>query len=657
MKRLFWMLPILILIIGLAVFSAVSAQSTRTARVPTARLAWSPDGTMIAAAYDNAVHILKADTLESLNVLPEVKDEYPNFAWSPDGTRIALINDFSVEVWSKPWELTAQELISYCYCFAHLDFESQKTRDSLDAFAWSPDGNYIVSAAKDITLIPYPDYTLVETKKFLDIWRANTGELLKQIKHDRVAIDYPVLKLAWNTNGKIAGSNLWEVYVWDEATGEETERFELSAVVDVDKFRIESLSWNMDGSALALAMTDGTTRIRDLSQPIRFEPSWSKTYYGDIVMRGHVRDVLSARWHPSGSMLATGSVDGSVIIWDVGRAEPIKRIDLGTTVQILSIDWSPDGTKLAYGRDGQGSIQIIEAPDLPAPTFTPTTTNTPPPLPPTATPTPTLPPGAVCTVTTRFGINLRGGPAEGYGTVGSQPAGAQLEADGWYTFGGFLWWRLTTGEWVREDLVIESQYCRQFPPIPEQDLPPLPTASYTPSATSLGIATCELTALQAVRLRGGPGADFDQVGGSVADSVLAAYGKAQGTDGMTWWRLIDGAWVREDFVSEADACAALPVINPSDPVLQFSITPAATSAAPGTTCTATTDLGINLRGGPGANYDKVGSRPAGDTLELNAQFKSEDTFIWWRLTTGEWIREDLVTESPDCDNLPVLDTP
>jgi hypothetical protein len=64
--------------------------------------------------------------------------------------------------------------------------------------------------------------------------------------------------------------------------------------------------------------------------------------------------------------------------------------------------------------------------------------------------------------------------------------------------------------------------------------------------------------------------------------------------------------------------------------------------------------GANLRAGASAETEKVGSAAVGAVLTANAQqFSASDGFRWWRLTSGEWIREDFVREDPNCDFLPI----
>lgn len=68
-------------------------------------------------------------------------------------------------------------------------------------------------------------------------------------------------------------------------------------------------------------------------------------------------------------------------------------------------------------------------------------------------------------------------------------------------------------------------------------------------------------------------------------------------------------------------------------------------------CGVTTNQAINLRAGPGTNFDLAGQITADDILSVDGQFLAPDGFVWWRLTTENWVRSDLVDEIGSCEDL------
>lgn len=95
------------------------------------------------------------------------------------------------------------------------------------------------------------------------------------------------------------------------------------------------------------------------------------------------------------------------------------------------------------------------------------------------------------------------------------------------------------------------------------------------------------------------------------------------------------------------------------PTITPTPTPSATPRPASETgvCVLTVITGANLRSGAGVSFERVGSAAVGFTLEADAQqYNSAELFTWWRLTTGEWIREDFTTESIECESLPEAET-
>ncbi len=70
------------------------------------------------------------------------------------------------------------------------------------------------------------------------------------------------------------------------------------------------------------------------------------------------------------------------------------------------------------------------------------------------------------------------------------------------------------------------------------------------------------------------------------------------------------------------------------------------------TCTMIANGNANLRSGPGTNFDFDGTTSTGAELTAIGQNVPNDKFTWWRLDSGAWVREDLVTAAAECTRLP-----
>lgn len=77
-------------------------------------------------------------------------------------------------------------------------------------------------------------------------------------------------------------------------------------------------------------------------------------------------------------------------------------------------------------------------------------------------------------------------------------------------------------------------------------------------------------------------------------------------------------------------------------------------------CILTTRGDVNIRSGPGLNYQQIASRAGeGNLLAANGQFGNIAVVQehWWQLLDGFWIRNDQVSESEGCPSLPAIAVP
>jgi len=97
-------------------------------------------------------------------------------------------------------------------------------------------------------------------------------------------------------------------------------------------------------------------------------------------------------------------------------------------------------------------------------------------------------------------------------------------------------------------------------------------------------------------------------------------------------------------LSAGEAAAANPSAN-TEP-------PAESGAASGGACTVSAGGSINQRSGPGTSFAVSGTLAPGSSANVDGQTTGADGFIWYRLTSGVWVRGDLVTSTGDCSAVP-----
>ncbi|MGH2655199.1 MAG: protein kinase domain-containing protein [Actinomycetota bacterium] len=138
---------------------------------------------------------------------------------------------------------------------------------------------------------------------------------------------------------------------------------------------------------------------------------WDATTGREILsLEGHTGDVLGLAWSADGSLLATGSTDGTARIWDATTGTQL-RVLAGHTGLVAMVAFSPDGTRLVTG-GGDGTARVWD-------------------------------------VTPEGGSEVFGGAEpEIINSVAFSPDGSSVLTTGWPPGGGWLW-DSSTGDRIR----------------------------------------------------------------------------------------------------------------------------------------------------------------------------------------------------------------
>ncbi len=210
-----------------------------------------------------------------------------------------------------------------------------------NSVALSRDGSLVAAGSRD-----YQGY--------VTLWQ--TGALYAE--HVLEGHEDSVISTAFSPDGKLlaSGTNSGDgkVRLWQTDTGALTQTL-------LGYGAIQALTFSADGSLLAAAVADGSTRIwqvRDgtLQQQLRQEET----------------AVTALTFSPDGELLITGLANGRLQIWQVADGALIHELETDTAV-IHSITLAPDGTLLAVanangtifiwqlGQGGKVPILLLEA--------------------------------------------------------------------------------------------------------------------------------------------------------------------------------------------------------------------------------------------------------------------------------------------------------
>ena len=112
---------------------------------------------------------------------------------------------------------------------------------------------------------------------------------------------------------------------------------------------VNSVSFSSEGTLLASGSFDNAIRLWDVAR--RQETA---------TLGGHTSWVWSVSLSPDGGLLASGSSDGTIRLWDLETRQIIVLTgSTSTFAAVLSVVFSPDGTLLASGADGpDGTIRL-----------------------------------------------------------------------------------------------------------------------------------------------------------------------------------------------------------------------------------------------------------------------------------------------------------
>jgi WD40 repeat protein/beta-lactamase regulating signal transducer with metallopeptidase domain len=284
------------------------------ARTRLQSMAVSSDGKWLAAGggdpqngETDPIYLWDLPARKLAATLKEHKGSVLGLAFSPDSKSLASAGnqDRTVIQWDVATGKVRHKMVGH--------------PQSVAAVAYSPDGKVLASAGYDQTAF---------------LWDAGNGEQLAQMQ----APGQGLRAVAFSADSKTLLAGGWGLQVrrWDAASHEEQEAVDLQSHKVVP---ITTMACAPDGRTIALALDEGGVQLLS-----------GQT--GEVVHTLKAQDeddvVTCLAFSPDGKMLAAGSPDKLVRLWEVATGKLRATLD-GHKSWIYCVAFSPDGKTLASG--------------------------------------------------------------------------------------------------------------------------------------------------------------------------------------------------------------------------------------------------------------------------------------------------------------------
>jgi WD40 repeat protein len=246
----------------------------------------------------------------SLNAYSAVLSNVNALAFCSEGQILASTYD---DKNIKLWDLNTKKVI------ANLSGH----RQAVKSVAFSPDGKILATASDD---------------KTIKLWQINTlKEICTLLGHS-----HAVKSVAFSPDGQILASGSWDktVKLWDVNTGAQI------CSLAGHQLKVNSVAFSPQGGILASASYDRTIRLWQIGSEREFKNCPCYTLLGTL--SGHAWAVLTVAFSPDGKILATGSDDNTIKLWEVNTGQLISTL-LGHSWSVVAVAFTADGETLISG--------------------------------------------------------------------------------------------------------------------------------------------------------------------------------------------------------------------------------------------------------------------------------------------------------------------
>ncbi|QOJ28028.1 MAG: caspase family protein [Ignavibacteriales bacterium] len=259
----------------------------------TGALDIAPSGThLLAGTYSRGVVEYVTGRPDSFFIYNGPEATVSDVGYSPDGSLITAVGADSIL-----WQWNAEKEEAHVFVYA--------PRGYYESFAFSPDGKYLAAGNRDSTIT---------------LWHFDSVSTEKILPGQKLTSD-----IVFSSDSRMFATTSVDgsVKIWETATGGV-----ITTLYDNDTYQ-RQLAWSGDKQHMAFGNLDRNLFLANVTSGETEE------------LKGHESWIEGVAFMKGDSLLASGSMDGTVIIWDVYTKEKLVQL-----VPLDSADWvalMPDG--------------------------------------------------------------------------------------------------------------------------------------------------------------------------------------------------------------------------------------------------------------------------------------------------------------------------
>jgi WD40 repeat protein len=293
--------------------------------------------------------------VKEVQVLAPVEQVYT----TPDLSRMAVASGTTVELWDlrrgkRLWEqkdhprkvhalaVSPNKEVVAVGCYKHVvlrngqtgaDDKTLKGHDSdVDCLSFSPDGKYLATGSSS-------DGTV-------RVWDVGKGE---QVWLARNASSRRYLRVRYLPNGKLAAWNMFFLLVWD-APHTKPEKPEVKIQ------RPETVYWGKPRIGWVFSHDCKRLAFGGHEHVDLYDVATGKE---EATLNGHTEEVTDLAFSRDGKWLASGSWDGTAIVWDLATPPKEHGVQKGLKGHVW-LAYSPDSRLLLVAAKGDKEIRVCD---------------------------------------------------------------------------------------------------------------------------------------------------------------------------------------------------------------------------------------------------------------------------------------------------------